>query len=128
MSENAIKGIMDVTMDKIRAMVDADTIIGNHITLPNDITIVPISKVAFGFASGGSDFPSKTQKDLFGGGAGAGVSISPTAFIVIKGSDVKLLQISTKPDAAEKAVSLVPELIDKISDLFKKDKSDDIEF
>lgn len=125
MSEASVKGIMDVTMDKIRAMVDADTIIGQQISLPNDVTIIPISKVSFGFASGGSDFPSKTNKELFGGGAGAGVTIAPTAFIVVSGTDVKLLQVSRKPDAADKAVALVPEMFDKISSLFKKDKADE---
>ncbi len=72
MSDTAIKGIMDVTMDKIRAMADADTIIGREIKLDNGIVIIPVSKVSFGFASGGSDFPSKSNRELFGGGGGAG--------------------------------------------------------
>ena len=62
MSDTAIKGIMDVTMDKIRTMVDADTIIGKEITLENGIVIIPVSKISFGFASGGSDFPSRVQQ------------------------------------------------------------------
>ncbi len=123
MSENAIKGIMDVTMEKVRAMVDADTVVGTPIYLPNEITVVPVSKISFGFATGGSDFPSKTQNGLFGGGGGAGVSVSPTAFIVIKGSEVKLLQISNKPSASDQVIAAVPELIDKISGMFKKDKT-----
>ena len=67
MSDTAIKGIMDVTMDKIRTMVDADTIIGKEITLENGIVIIPVSKISFGFASGGSDFPSRANVKLFGG-------------------------------------------------------------
>ncbi len=122
MSENAIKGIMDVTMEKIRAMVDADTIVGDPISLPNDITILPVSKVSFGFASGGSDLPSKTQSAYFAGGSGAGVTIAPAAFIVVKGGDVRLLQVNPHPDAADRAISMVPELIDKISELFGKNK------
>lgn len=122
MSENAIKGIMDVTMEKIRAVVDADTIVGDPISLPNDITILPVSKLSFGFASGGSDLPSKTQAGCFAGGSGAGVTISPAAFIVVKGTDVRLLQINAHPDAADRAISMVPDLIDRISELFKKDK------
>lgn len=122
MSENAIQGIMDTTMDKIRTMVDADTIIGDPITLPNDITLIPVSKISYGFASGGSDLPSKKERTLFGGGAGAGITITPTAFICVNGTDVKLMHISKNPDAAEKAVGLVPELFDKITALFRKDK------
>ena len=122
MSDTAIKGIMDVTMDKIRAMADADTIIGKEIKLDNGIVIIPISKVSFGFASGGSDFPSKTNKELFGGGAGAGISVTPTAFIVINNNDVRLLQISKKADATDKAIDMLPALFDKVTALFKKDE------
>ena len=122
MSDTAIKGIMDVTMDKIRAMADADTIIGKEIKLDNGIVIIPISKVSFGFASGGSDFPSKTNKELFGGGAGAGISVTPTAFIVINNNDVRMLQISKKADATDKAIDMLPALFDKITTLFKKDE------
>ena len=122
MSDTAIKGIMDVTMDKIRAMADADTIIGKELKLDNGIVIIPISKVSFGFASGGSDFPSKTNKELFGGGAGAGISVTPTAFIVINNNDVRMLQISKKADATDKAIDMLPALFDKVTALFKKDE------
>ena len=122
MSDTEIKGIMDVTMDKIRAMADADTIIGKEIKLDNGIVIIPISKVSFGFASGGSDFPSKTNKELFGGGAGAGISVTPTAFIVINNNDVRMLQISKKADATDKAIDMLPALFDKVTALFKKDE------
>ncbi len=126
MSEGSIKGIMDVTMEKVRAMCDADTIIGNPV-VTNDITIIPVSKVSFGFASGGSDFPTKSGTAAFGGGGGAGMSISPTAFIVINGSDVRMLQISSKPDATDKAISMMPELIDRVTALFKKDDKKETE-
>ncbi len=125
MSEASIKGIMDVTMEKVRAMCDADTIIGKPVNVSEGITIIPVSKVSFGFASGGSDFPTKSNGVAFGGGGGAGVSIAPTAFIVIKDNDVRMLQISSKPDAADKAISMVPELVDKITALFKKDSKDE---
>ena len=82
MSENSIKSIMDVTMDKLRAMVDANTIIGDPIVV-DGVTLIPVSKVSFGLATGGSDFPSKTQSGLFGGGGGAGVTVSPVAFIAV---------------------------------------------
>lgn len=121
MSESSIKGVMDSTIDKVRAMADADTIIGKSIFLPNDITIIPVSKVSFGFTSGGSDFTGKNNSPSFAGGGGAAMSIAPTAFIVIKGSDVRMMQITNKPDAADKAISMMPELIDKVTSLFKKD-------
>ena len=66
--EHPIQGLMDVTLDKIKKMVDSNTIIGNPINMADGTLILPISKVTFGFASGGSDFPSKTSQDLFGGG------------------------------------------------------------
>ncbi|MBQ3564433.1 MAG: GerW family sporulation protein [Clostridia bacterium] len=125
MSDTAIKGIMDVTMDKIRSMVDADTIIGKEITLENGIVIIPVSKISFGFASGGSDFPSRANVKLFGGGAGAGVSVTPTAFIVINGSDVRMLQINKNPSSTDKAIDLIPALFDKVTALFKKDKDEE---
>ena len=120
MSESAIKGILDVATEKIRAMVDADTIIGAPVTLPNDITILPISRISFGFASGGSDLPSKSGTPMFGGGAGAGVSVVPTAFLIVKGTDVRLLPIVSHPDSTDKLLSAAPDLIDRIADLFKK--------
>lgn len=121
MSENNIKGIIDVTMDRLRAMVDADTIIGTPITV-GEITLVPVSKVAFGMATGGSDFPSKNQSNLFGGGGGAGVSITPISFIAINGNDIKMLPISNEITNIEKAITMAPELIQKVKQLFKKEE------
>ena len=81
-------------MEKIREMIDVNTIIGDPITTPDGTVIIPVSKVSFGFGSGGSDFPNKRDRDLFGGGAGAGISIQPLAFLVVFQGDVKLLQMS----------------------------------
>ena len=127
-NEHPIAGLMGTTMEKIRQMIDVNTIIGEPVTAPGGVTIIPISKVSFGFASGGSDFPSKQEKDLFGGGSGAGVSINPIAFLVVSETgDVRLLQLSTSTNTAEKAINLVPDMFDKISAMFKnkgKDKKD----
>lgn len=121
MSESKIKGIMDITMDKLRAMVDADTIIGNPINA-GGFTLIPVSKISFGVASGGSDFASsKTQNSLFGGGGGAGVSINPIAFIAINGDNVKMLPIYNEPSSVERAIAMAPELIEKVKELFKKE-------
>lgn len=126
MSNHPIEGMMDVTMAKIKEMVDVNTIVGSPITTADGTTIIPVSKVSYGFASGGSDFAAKNSpnKELFGGGSGAGVSIVPIAFIAVSNGNVKLLNIEeTKLGAAEKAINMAPELIDKITGLFKKDKA-----
>ena len=119
MSESNIKGIMDVTMEKLRTMVDANIITGEPINVGN-ITLIPVSKVAFGLATGGSDFPSKTGAELFGGGGGAGVTVSPIAFIVISGENVKMLPVYNELTTVEKAVSMAPEILDKAKELFQK--------
>ncbi|MBR7133251.1 MAG: GerW family sporulation protein [Clostridia bacterium] len=119
MSENNIKGIMDTTMDKLRAMVDADVITGTPIVV-GEVTLIPVSKVAFGLATGGSDFPSKSGNQLFGGGGGAGVTVSPIAFIAISGGNVKMLPVYNELTTVEKAVSMAPEIIEKAKELFPK--------
>ena len=121
MSENSIKSIMDVTMDKLRAMVDANTIIGDPIVV-GDVTLLPVSKVSFGLATGGSDFPSKTQSGLFGGGGGAGINITPIAFLVIQQGEVRVLPMVSTPDTNNQLVNMVPELVNKVTDLFSKKK------
>jgi len=126
MSENNIKGIMDTTMDKLKAMVDADTIIGSPIEM-SGITLIPISRVSFGLATGGSDFPSKSGKQIFGGGGGAGVTIVPIAFMAIKDGDVKMLPIYNDLTTVEKAISMAPDIIEKTKEIFskKEDKKQD---
>ena len=122
-TENNIQGILDATLEKLKVMSDADTIVGQPIALPDGVTIIPVSKVTVGFTSGGADFPSKSiNQKLFGGGTGAGVTISPVAFIVASGGDVKILQVYKESSTAERAIALVPDLFDKIGSLFKKDK------
>ena len=125
MSEHPIEGLMDVTLEKIKSMVDSNTIIGNPINMPDGTLILPVSKVSFGFASGGSDFPSKTSKQLFGGGGGAGVSISPIAFLVVRGNSVRMLQLVDTSNSVDRAIGMMPEMVDKVADLFGKNKKDD---
>ena len=125
MSEHPIEGLMDVTLEKIKSMVDSNTIIGNPINMPDGTLILPVSKVSFGFASGGSDFPSKTSKQLFGGGGGAGVSISPIAFLVVRGNSVRMLQLADTSNSVDRAIGMMPEMVDKVADLFGKNKKDD---
>lgn len=123
MSEKKLTEIIDVTLEKLKTMTSADTIIGQAITHGDNITVVPVSKVSFGLATGGTDLPSKTSAaPLFGGGGGAGVTITPVAFIVIKGDSVRIVPITTEETALDKAVALLPELFDKIKALFDKDE------
>lgn len=119
MSENNIKGIMDTTMEKLRAMVDADTIIGTPVVVGN-ITLIPVSKVSFGLATGGSDFPNKNGQELFGGGGGAGVTVNPVAFICVNGENVHMMPVYNQMGTIDKAINMAPELIDKVKSLFDK--------
>lgn len=110
---HAVEGLMGVSMEKIREMVDVNTIIGEPITTP-EATIIPVSKVSFGFASGGSDLPVQAA-EKFAGGAGAGVTVKPQAFIVIsKNGDVKLLEMGAKSSPIEGIVDAIPDVIEKI--------------
>jgi sporulation protein YtfJ len=124
MSEHPIEGMMNTTLEKIKQMVDINSIVGDPITSPDGTIIIPVSKISYGFASGGSDFTTKTQtnKDLFGGGTGAGVSINPVAFITISNGNVKMLQIDPYNSSADRIVGMVPDVVDKITELFHSNK------
>ena len=124
MSEHPINGLMDTTLDKIKSMVDVDTIIGTPITSPDGTTIIPVSKVSYGFASGGSDIRAKkdNQAPGFGGGSGAGVTINPVGFLAVMKGDVKFIPITKYDGPADRIVGMVPELFDKVKGLFGKDK------
>lgn len=94
MSEHPIESLMGVTMQKIREMVDVNTIIGDPITTPDGTVIVPVSQVSYGFASGGSDFPSKKDgRDCFGGGSGAGIKITPVGFLTVCKGEVRMIRL-----------------------------------
>ena len=121
-TSHPINGLMDSSLQNLRSLVDANTVIGESITLPDGTVIIPVSKVAFGFASGGSDLPTKKVGDPFGGGAGGGVSVHPLAFLVVKDGKVDLLQIHESKNTADRMVGMVPEVIDKLSALFAKEK------
>ena len=122
--QHPISGIMGITMDKLKEMVDVNTIIGDPIKIDEKTTVIPISKVSFGFASGGSDLPAKQPKDLFGGGSGAGVSIQPLAFLIISDGNAKLLQMSVNASTPNALVNLIPDVVEKKSGMVNKDKKD----
>ena len=124
MAEKSAGAILASTIEKIRDLVDTSTIIGEAIYAEGGTTIIPVSKVTYGFASGGADFPSKSNQELFGGGGGAGVTITPVAFLVINNGDVTLKHITAYDNAAERVVNLVPEMFDKVTGLMNKTKKD----
>ena len=120
MKEQSASGILGTTIEKIRDLVDVSTIIGDPMYLEGGMTIIPVSKVTYGFASGGSDFPSKTNAQLFGGGGGAGVTITPVAFLIVSDGEVTPKHITAYDNAAERVVNLVPEMFDKVTSVVNK--------
>ncbi len=120
MEKHPIEGLMSEAMEHIKQMVDVNTIVGNPVTTPDGTTIIPISRVAFGFGAGGSEFSpapdtNKDSQALFGGGSGGGVSINPVAFLVVNSEQIKLLPVSKTSTTADKIIDLVPELITKFN-------------
>lgn len=127
MSEKKAAGILATTIEKVRQLVDVSTIIGEPMQVADGLTVIPVSKVTYGFASGGSDFPSKNNVELFGGGGGAGVTITPVAFLVVKNGEVSVKYIAADDNAAERIVNLVPEMFDKVTNVIDKRKADSAE-
>ena len=133
MKEHPIEGLMTTAMNNIKDMIDVNTIIGEPIETSNNVVIIPISKVCFGFAAGGSEFKGETigeyskkekeeeiQYNLpFGGGAGAGVKINPVAFLVIQGNGVKLLPVE-HCSSIDKLLDYMPDLMEKANNLMNK--------
>lgn len=118
-----VKELINSALANIKEMVDANTVTGEPIVLANGVTIIPVSKVSCGFAVGGSDLPNKSEKEIFGGGTGGGVTVSPLAFICVSPEgEVQLLQLSMNASASNAVINMVPEVFDKISSLFKKDE------
>ena len=123
--EHPIGSLMETTMEKIKEMIDVNTIIGEPITSPDGTLIIPVSKVSYGFAAGGSDLPTKKEnKDCFGGGSGAGVTIQPVAFLTVYQGDVRLVSVDREEGTADKLVNMIPDVLKKVKGVFKKDKSE----
>lgn len=133
MNEHPIEGLMTSAMDSIRNMIDVNTIIGEPIETINNVIIIPVSKVGFGFAAGGSEFKgeaineyNKKEKEEqiqyklpFGGGSGAGVFINPVAFIVIQENNVRLLPIE-HCSSIDRLLDYIPDFMDKIGNSLNK--------
>ena len=133
MSEHPIEGLMTTAMNSIQDMVDVNTIIGEPIETSNNIVIIPISKVSFGFAAGGSEFKGETIDEYkkvekeeaiqyrlpFGGGAGAGVSINPIAFLVITNDNVRLLPVNHS-SSIDKLLDYIPDLMERANNMMNR--------
>ena len=124
MSENnhPINEVLQTTMEKIHDLVDANTVVGTPIVTQDGVTLIPVSRLSMGFATGGSDF-GKTQNVAknFGGGAGAGVNVIPVAFLIVKDGSVRLLPVAPPPDDnVSRIVELVPEMFEKVTGYIDK--------
>ena len=120
---NNVNNLLGVSIDKIKEMVDVNMVVGDPINLPDNVTIIPVSRVSYGFASGGSDLPNKADRDIFGGGSGAGINVTPVAFLVVKNGTVNMLPVMTKATTIDNAISMIPGMVDKVTGLFKKNKT-----
>ena len=108
-----LPNMLENTIAKIRDMVDVNSVIGNPITTPDGVTIIPVSKVSVGFGGGGSDFTS--NKDAFGGGAGGGVKVTPICFLIVKDGAVRMMPVATPANTtADRIVEMVPDTLEKI--------------
>ncbi len=135
MAENKLNDIISTSLEKIKALADGETVIGNPITTQNGTTVIPVSKVSVGFASGGVDYNAKKNKDAsaaaaqnFGGGGGTGLTVSPVAFLIISpDGNVSMLPINTTPTegTVDKVTSFIersPELLEKFKKIFVSEK------
>ena len=114
--------LTESSMKNLQTLIDSNSVIGKEVITPDGTVILPVSRVSFGFGTGGGDLPA-TQKELFGGGTGGGVSITPLAFLTVKNGDVKLLQVQSYSNTADRVVGMVPEVVDKVSGLINSKKA-----
>lgn len=118
--KSPLRDVMNSTMEKVREMVDANNIVGAPITTPDGVTLIPISRVSFGFGSGGGDY-GKPGQNNFGGGGGAGVKIDPVAFLVIKDGTTRVMPVAVPPvSTVDRIVDMAPDIVDKIGKFFDK--------
>ena len=117
MSQN-LPNMLEKTLEKIREMVNANTVVGDPITTVDGVTIIPVSNVSIGMGGGGSDFSSKnaTKENPFGGGVGAGVKVTPVAFLIVKEGNVRMIPVATPANTtADRLVEMIPDTLDKVA-------------
>ena len=119
MSKRPVNELMETAMQKVKEMIDANTIVGEPVTTADNVTLIPVSRVSIGFAGGGGG------GDNGGSGIGTGFKVEPVAFVVIKDDDVRLLYVAPPAETAiERLIDIAPQIIDKVSDFVQK-KDDD---
>lgn len=118
-----LNDLMNTAMGKIREMVDSNSIIGEPVTTPDGVTVIPISRVSFGFGAGGGDYG--TTKGNFGGGAGAAVKIDPVAFLIVKDGVTRVMPVAVPAVATvDRVLDLVPEVMDRVENFISKKKEE----
>ena len=115
--------LTESNMKNLQALIDSNSVIGREIVTPDGTVILPVSRVSFGFGSGGGDLPS-SQKELVGGGTGGGVTITPMAFLIVRNGDVKLIQVQSYNNTADRLVGMVPDVMDTVSGLISGGKKE----
>ena len=123
---NKLPNMLESTIQKIREMVDVNSVIGEPITTPDGVTIIPVSKVSVGFGGGGSDFANaKGGENPFGGGVGGGVKVTPICFLIVKDGNVRMLPVATPANTtADRIVEMIPDSIDKLTAYFDSKKAE----
>lgn len=129
--DHPIQGLMKAAMENLKEMVDVNTIVGEPVQTADGGVVLTVSKVAFGFGAGGSDFQTNDGQrangnPAFGGGSAGGVSITPVAFLVVNKDGVNILHLQNATHLAEKMIELAPQTIDKIQSMFQKMKKEEI--
>lgn len=128
LGDHPIQGLMKTAMENLKEMVDVNTIVGDPVETPDGSVIMPVSKVGFGFAAGGSEFIIDHQHDdeykhPFGGGSGGGVSITPIAFLVVNSKGVKMVHLDSNTHLYEKLLDFAPQVVDKIQEMMGQSTS-----
>lgn len=123
MDSHPIEKLMKSTMENIKNMIDVDTVVGNPVTTAEGTTIIPISKVSFGFASGGTEFkdttPNSSSSHPFGGGSGAGISLKPLGFLIVSGATIRFLSV-TESNPYDRIFDAIPQAVDMINGFIHK--------
>ena len=122
MENTNIGNLMETTMNKMKEIVNVDTVVGTPIQTPDGVMIIPVSRVSYAYASGGSDFRVKDNSNLgFGGGNGAGVKVEPIGFLVVREGSVRMMNVTPPANATvDRLIEKAPELIDTVEDLIRK--------
>ena len=122
-----LQNLMETTMNKVHEMVDTNNIVGQPITTPDGVTLIPISRVSFGFGGGGGDYGKSGAKENFGGGSAAGVKIDPVAFLIIKDGTTRVMPVAVPPvSTVDRIVDMAPDIVDRVGNIFDKKEDEEI--